>query len=1137
MRAGTTHIEKVRKTFFKGGNEMSKLIRLIAESSVIQATPASIGSRSVLLILALAIFAIAAPAQTDRATLEGTVTDSSGAVVRNASVRIVAVDTGLTSDRSTNENGYYRFPGISLGEYTVSASFSGFKTKVIEEVYVQVGQTRTLNIKLEVGELADKVEVKVESTPEERSSAESSAVIGELQIENLPLNGRNWASLTRLSPWAQDDGGGDQRTIRFAGRARDDNNFSYDGVDATGIQEQAQKSEVRLQVSPDAIAEYRVSSAMYNAEYGKQSGGQVEVVTKSGTNDFHGSAYGYFRNSVFDARNFTDFDINGNPSLPPFRMGQYGGTLGGPIKKNKMFFFVNYEGLSQYGGLTLLAAVPDPTVQQAALSGPQGANLCPLLQAYPWRQSAVSSLQQYGCAPKFVYPDTAFSYNCPDPTNCLGTGFDNFTHTGKSIINENTWLARFDYSITPKILFYTRAQRDIAYAASATGNLFDQVGTNNNPGNYVLALQTQNTASFLNEFKFGINRAPFHNPVYPGLVNISLSTPNYESLSNNQTDIEVGTTFSYVYNATWVHGRHTVKFGIDVMRVRLNQGKTESMAINYNGDNTAFINNTLSTAEFTSSWAGHGLRRTFVLPYIQDEFKVTPNLTLNIGLRWEYYAPVTEAQNRVKIFDLVHCLGYCPSTDPLEFPNYKNFDPRVSFAWAPSRANGKTVLRGGFGIYHGAAQNDDRNAALESDRTDTKFVSGISVICDQGLQFNSGFLENPPNLNLPPECGQGQATARALIRHHPDLYVETWGLSLQQALPENFLFTVSYLGSHGVHLFARNYQNLCDPATFQATGVCNRPLDNYPILNPDGTVCCSFGTVDYKANAGNSSYHGVLFALDRQITKGFSFNAKYTFAHSINDASVGGGEASAPQNALCRSCEKGSSIYDIRHNIIVSFVYELPFGPGKKYVTEGFAARLLSGWTTSGLWNWHTGHPLTVGLNIDPSLLPDGNDGSSPRPDVVSGVSFVPQGQNAGNWINQTAFTAPPYDPNTGRLLRYGNAGNGIVRAPNVSQFDLSLEKLVKINERLNLQVGAQVFNLFNRVQLADPHSLSYDYSCNSLNADGVSAPFSCGIAPHSNFGVINTTVNQNNNSDKFFADNTGTGLARQLQLFVRFQF
>ncbi|HXC47148.1 MAG TPA: TonB-dependent receptor, partial [Candidatus Sulfotelmatobacter sp.] len=489
-----------------------------------------------------AALALIAFAQVDRATLEGTVTDPSGAAVAGAAVKISAVETGLTQERTTNNNGYYRFPGIAIGDYTVFVSYKGFKTKAIEDVRVQVGQTRTLDVALEIGNTSEKIEVQVELTPEERSSAESSVVIGKDQIENLPLNGRNWANLTRLSPWAQDDGGGDQRTIRFAGRGRDDNNFSFDGVDATGIQEQAQKAEVRLQVSPDAIAEYRVSSALYDAEYGSQAGGQIDIVTKSGTNDYHGSVYGYFRNSVFDARNFND-PLTG---VPPFRMGQYGLTLGGPIVKNKAFLFLNYEGLRQYQEVTEVAAVPDLAVQQAALlNNPQSANLCPIFQSYPWRQSSVAALQGSGCTPHFVFPDAAFT-NCSASNNnapCpLATTFDNFSHAGKSVIHEDTWLARFDYKFSESTTLYARAQRDVAFARSPNGNLFDQNDTNNHPANYLVALQQLFGANLLNEFKVGVNRAPFHNPVLPGFLDISLSTTNFESLNNSQADNEVGTT-------------------------------------------------------------------------------------------------------------------------------------------------------------------------------------------------------------------------------------------------------------------------------------------------------------------------------------------------------------------------------------------------------------------------------------------------------------------------------------------------------------------------------------------------------------------------------------------------------------------
>src|SRR6266852_3513276 len=318
----------------------------------------ALAQTTLLALVFLTIASVGASAQIDRAELEGTVNDASGALIRGARVQILAADTGIGQEQQTNSNGYYRFAGLAVGRYTVTVTGTGFKTHVIEQVVVQVGQTRTLDIRLEVGALSERVDVNATAAPEERSSAEASTVIRTDQIANLPNNGRDWASFTLLAPFAQDDGGGDQRTIRFAGRARDDNNFQIDGVDAGGIQEQAQKSQTRLQISQDAVEEYRVNSALYDAEYGTQAGGQIDVVTKSGTNDFHGTAFGYIRNSVFDARNFNDFDINGNPAVPPFRMGQYGMTIGGPRKKNKTFFFLSYEGLRQYQSTTTSFTVP-----------------------------------------------------------------------------------------------------------------------------------------------------------------------------------------------------------------------------------------------------------------------------------------------------------------------------------------------------------------------------------------------------------------------------------------------------------------------------------------------------------------------------------------------------------------------------------------------------------------------------------------------------------------------------------------------------------------------------------------------------------------------------------------------------------
>jgi len=502
-----------------------------------------------LFVLAHVLFGTIALAQTDRASLEGTVTDPSGAVISGASVRILATQTSLSQQRASNPNGEYRFPGIANGEYTVSVSNSGFKTKIIADVFLEVGQTRTLDVVLQIGDASEEVEVVAGLGPAERSSAEAAIVIHINQITNLPVNGRDWSGLTLLAPFAQDDGGGNQRTIRFAGRAIDDNNFNFDGVDAGGIQEQAQKSQVRLQISEDAVAEYRVNSALYDAEYGTQAGGQINVVTKSGTNDLHGTVFGYLRNSVFDARNFTDFDLNGNPAIPPFRLGQYGLTVGGPIHKNKTFFFLSYEGLRQLQSTSQVATVPSAALQADILVNGRNGNgpspqMCSILQAFPWRASTGSL---GGCAPTQVFPDGAFT--------ALDSDTDQFTHATPTVIHEDTALIRIDHKFSDKTTLYGRAQRDILHSDQPISPLFDQQHIVNHPANYFLALQHVFAANLFNEAKVFVNRSPYHNP-QASLLPYAVNSDNFTGINDNTADIEIGTTFGFIDNLTWTHNTH-----------------------------------------------------------------------------------------------------------------------------------------------------------------------------------------------------------------------------------------------------------------------------------------------------------------------------------------------------------------------------------------------------------------------------------------------------------------------------------------------------------------------------------------------------------------------------------------------------
>ncbi len=1107
------------------------------------------------------ITAVAAVAQIDRAVLEGAVTDPGGAAIVGAGVKVLAVDTDITQEQRTNSSGYYRFPGLAVGRYTLTVTNPGFKTRVIEEVRVQVGQTRTLDTRLEVGAIAERIEVKASSDPSDRSSAEAATVIDTNQIANLPNNGRDWASFTLLAPFAQDDGGGDQRTIRFAGRARDDNNFQFDGVDAGGIQEQAQKSQTRLQISQDAIAEYRVNSALYDAEYGTQSGGQIDVVTKSGTNDLHGSVFGYLRNSVFDARNFNDFDINGNPAIPPFRFGQYGMSLGGPVVKNKVFFFVNYEGLRQYAAQTTQVAVPSPSIQQTTLAtSPQ---MCSILQAYPWRASTGSVAN---CSPRFVFPDGAFA----DQTSQGLPDSDLFTNPAPTTVHEDTWLVRMDYKISDKTTLYGRAQRDISLVSGTNGSAvpFDLIQTINHPANYLIALQQTLSPRLLNEAKVFVNRAPFINP-QAGPLNYAVHTSSWVTINNINADHEVGTTFGVIDNLTWARGRHTFKTGMEIRRVRLNQGKTADNNLDFGNSDAGFENAQLYGISFTAPWCCHKLRRTFYLPYFQDEWKVTPNFTVNLGLRWEYYGVAHEADNRTTVFDLNQfhgmCLGTnstngpyptpintppCPKNPALYNRDYKNFDPRVSLAWAPNALHGKTVFRAGFGIYHGAAQNDDLNAGLESDRFT---LSANFDPSGPGTPLLPAYQQEIPDLSsLANQVTRAGQHPRGLQRQgRRDLYAETWGLTIDHELPANFLASGQYIGSRGVRLFSRGAVNLCSTKP-DSNGNCVRPLDQfYPDPNNPGGTIDPFGSVDFKSDIGASTYHALLLSLNRRFTDGLSFQTRYTWSHSINDGSVGGGESNGPENVNCLHCDKGPSVFDIRHNFTANAVYELPFGTGKRFLNEGgVLGKIVGGWSFSSVGIWHTGHPLTVTMNISPTQLPDGNDQTNQRPDLVPGVPlFLPGGvQDHTLPINPAAFAPPPLDPtgvsdavtgacvNTcGLVSRFGNAPNGVIRALHSWQIDMALMKESKLTERLSLQFGIQAFNIFNHTQFGDP-------STDNLAFNYVSTTDSVGNAtwnlqPVAVPGLITTTNNFNNNNDNAVSPNTGTGLPRQIQFMLRLQF
>ncbi len=951
-----------------------------------------------------------ATAQLDRSTLIGTVTDSEGGRVAGAIVKAVHVDTGVARVTESTYNGTYALDELPVGRYTVSFSKAGFSTIHIERVDQGVGKTRKLDAELKVNPASESATIVEPLIRLDTANVVVSANIEQRQLQELPLNGRNWTSLTALAPGAIDNGAGDQRTIRFAGHGLDDNDFLFDGVDASGILNQAQKEYVRLAIPVDSIAEFQVQSQNFNAAIGMTAGGQISVASHAGTNRFHGGLFDYFRNEYLNAR--SPFDTG---SAAPFLLNQFGAEFAGPLASNRSFFFTNYEGIRQRLGQTQIGVVPSPSfIAEAEAHSPA---LMPILSAYPEGTSPTSN-------PK-VWNYVARSYQKD---------------------HEDSGMIRLDHHFSDRTTAFLRYSADDAQYVIPTGALNVSALTDTRLKNGVVELLHIFSPSLLTEMKFGINQDIYHTAnlsATPFTINVS----NVSSLAANSTTDGAGTSFSYIDDLTWVKGRHILNFGANIRRLNMNQGNSPSGTLSYLSLD-ALMANTLDGATYTSMLPLKRLRKTQAYGYIQDQFNVTPNLTLTLGLRYSFFNVFHEADNRAIPFDLASCGGYCPRGSAFTFPRYDDFDPRIAVAWA----RGKTVFRAGGGIYHSDGQEDDQNLPISND----VLRYTLSAVSSPGLNYPlDSYLAG----------AAGVVTPRDFDRHRKDMYVASWTASIQRQLPESIVGTVSYLGNKGTNILTTTYTNTIDPVT----GVAPYP---------------QFGVVSWRGNTGNSTFHALQLDARRQFQTGWLLAGNYMWSHSINDDGVGGGESDTPQNVFCRACEKASSDFDVRQTFHLSAVYELPLGVGKPHFSLPGAARfILGGWQLSGIFSARSGLPVNVVINRSNSSVPDLYSVSgSERPDVVPGTPLrPPSGQSPAQWINPAAFATPA--PGV-----FGNAGRNLLRAPSLWQVDTALAKRIGITERVGLQFRAEGFNLLNRAQYGSPLA-------------NLSSPI--------NFGRITTLVNQ----------------------------
>jgi hypothetical protein len=950
-------------------------------------------SRFVLLLLLVAMVGFC---QVDRSSLNGEVLDQSGRTIPNVVVLAKNEKTGTERNTKSNAKGTYALTDLPIGNWTVVFSAAGFRNTRYQNVEQTVGQIRTLNPVLELAVKGDELTVTETLTRLNQSSSTLSEAVEQKAISDLPLNGRNWTSLTALTPGAIDQGGSTQRSIRFTGRGRDEMNITLDGVDATGIVNQAQKAFVRLAIPMSAIAEFRVDAVLPTAEYGDASGAQISVASASGGNRFSGSLFEYFRNSDFDAR--SPLDLTKGPL--PFHLNQFGGNFGGPITKDRTFFFVDFEQIQQVQDQTLIGFVPSAALRaQILLKSPV---LAPIVNAYSLGTGSISA-----------------------------TGIQQRTGVTGSTDTEYSETIRLDHHFNATTTAYARFGYDNAAAIAPLGNLTDRQLSAERPLNGAAELLHVFSPTLLNEFKFGINEMVSHTynlSAFPYTVNVS----GFTALNPSQTTNQDGRTFGWLDNVSLTRGRNVIRAGIEIRRIEINEGNSFTGSLTYNSL-ANFMANNLDSAAYTATLPLKRMRKTSYFGYLQDEFKLRPNLTVNAGLRYEFYNAFHEVSGRAIPFDFGTCGGFCAPNAPFLFPAKDNIDPRVGLAWSPTGTNGRLVVRAGYGIYHEDAQLDDQNFPTAND------VPRYTLA--RGAQF--------PTLSYPFDSllagATGVLSPKDQVRNRKDTYAQQWIFSLQQALPGHFTGTVSYTGNKGTDIMNRSYVNLLDPVT---------RLRPYP----------QFGQIELRAKDSNSEFNALQVSVRRYLARGWLMTANYMWSHAINDGSLGSGvEDIFPENVSCRACDRASSDQDARHSFSVSNVYQLPFGAGRTFLqAPGLLHTLLGGWEVNGIVGGRTGLPVNITVDRAAAVMPDGNSGNQ-RPNYVAGSLLAPSGGSTPLlWINPAAFSVPAAGT-------WGNLGRNAFRGPGLWQVDAAIQRRFVLRERVAFELRGECFNLLNRAQYANP--------------------------------------------------------------------
>jgi hypothetical protein len=1068
--------------------EMTNLMRRNKTSIETRALSAMIGLIAVLMIAP----SVHVRAQEAGGTIVGTVTDPSGAAVASANVAIKNTATGVERSVSTNSDGLYVAPNLVPGNYEIQVTATGFSSTFVNEIVLTVGDRREINITLKIGQASDKVTVEgSEISDIQLASSSVGNVVDSHTVVELPLNGRDWTSLTLLEP-----GVAQVRTQKALGVSNDrpnrglgvdvtiggnrpqGNDYRLDGVNINDYSSGAPGSITGAVLGVDAVQEFSVVTSNATADYGRTSGGAVNAASRSGTNSFHGSVYEFLRNSALDARNFFD-----KATIPPFKRNQFGGSASGPIIKDHTFFFADYEGLRQNLSSTNTIIVPSANARAGQLVGGT-VTVDPLVAPF------------LACMP------TSCLFPLPNGAVTGDTGIYSFV--GKQVTSEDFVTTRVDHRISASDSLFGTYVFDRGQIANPDAYNIKNVG--NQSRRQTLALEESHilSPSLLNSARFGFNRnvvIAFStlSAINPAASNTAFGfNPGEDAgiitVGSNVTQFSGGlgaiseyhfhyNSFQFYDDLYWTRNKHSLKFGFSVERIQSNQFTRGSSPNGFYtfGSLQSFLTNqpTNYVSLLGTAISPRDLRQTLFGGYVQDDYKFRPNLTLNLGVRYEMATVPTETANRLST--LVNLTDTAPKLGSPYFsnPTLRNFSPRVGFAWDPTR-KGKTSVHGAYGIYDvlPLPYEFELLTLLSAPFT----LGGSFTFPTSGPQAC-----NAPGVHCFPTGGFPNLTVKTLrfgyVEQNPHRsYVQQWTLNIQREVFRNFTMTVAYVGSRGIHLPDHTDDiNDMQPVSKTPEGylwptVVGSGARLFPNLG---------GQVSANTWSAESIYHGLEIQGIKRLSHGFQLQGSYTFSKSIDTSSSGiagdtFGNSVSSLPFFDPRLRRGLSDFDVRHVGVINAIWNVP-NPGS---WNGPAKWTTSGWQLGGIVTLTSGLPFTPIIGGDPLGLQAADNYAFP--DSVPGCNPVNSNfKNGGlHYLNLSCFALPAQTTDlAGRCRTFGslagtcanllgNSGRNSVIGPGLKDFDFSLYKnnrIPRISENFNVQFRWEIFNIFNHANFNPP--------------------------------------------------------------------